>query len=75
MLSRAYVLAVEGEHEVVNELPFDSFYFGLIAFGALIAVLLLTYSFRSVGTRHPDRDGMHEGPHDAPHDARAGSGH
>ncbi|WP_299035504.1 hypothetical protein [uncultured Pseudokineococcus sp.] len=78
MLSRAVVQAADGEvdgaHEMlVNELPFDSFYFGLIAFSALIAVLLLTYAFRSVGTRHPDRDGMHEGPHSGPHDA--GSGH
>lgn len=75
MLSRGVVTAVEGEHEIVTELPFDSFYFGVIAFAALIALLLLTYAFRSVGSRHPDRDGMHEGPHDAPHDARAGSEH
>lgn len=66
---------VAGEHEVVNELPFPSIYFGVIAFAALVALLLLTYAFRSVSTRHPDRDGMHDGPHDAPHDARAGSGH
>ncbi|MEJ5869219.1 hypothetical protein WDV85_15865 [Pseudokineococcus sp. 5B2Z-1] len=78
VVGAALVLASEAEgehHEIVNELPFPSFYFGLIAFGALIALLLLTYAFKSVSTRHPDRDGMHEGPHDAPHDARAGSGH
>lgn len=26
--------------------------FGLIAFGALVALLAVTYAFRSVGTRH-----------------------
>ncbi|MEJ5945170.1 hypothetical protein WDZ17_07645 [Pseudokineococcus basanitobsidens] len=72
MLSVVSVLASgEAEHEAVNELPFDSFFFGLIAFGALIAVLLVTYAFRSVGSRHRDHDGLHDGPHAAPHDAGA----
>lgn len=35
-----------------GELPFSPVVFGLSAFGALVAMLLVTYAFRSVGTRH-----------------------
>ncbi len=45
-LSRA---AEEAAHQ---ELPIPPLAYGLIAFGALMALLLVTYAFRSVGTRH-----------------------
>ena len=38
--------------EVVNELPFPPEVFGIGAFIGLTAMLLITYAFRSVGTRH-----------------------
>ena len=38
--------------EVVNELPFAPWVFGVGAFVGLVAMLLITYAFRSVGTRH-----------------------
>jgi hypothetical protein len=47
----AIVAAAEqaAEH---NELPFSPLVFGIAAFGSLVAMLLVTYAFRSVGTRH-----------------------
>ncbi|MBO1750726.1 hypothetical protein J4G33_02805 [Actinotalea sp. BY-33] len=47
----AALLAAE-EAEVVNHLPMAPEAFGLVAFGALMALLAVTYAFRSVGTRH-----------------------
>jgi hypothetical protein len=38
--------------EHVNELPVDAAWFGIGGFGGLIALLLITYAFRSVGSRH-----------------------
>jgi hypothetical protein len=38
--------------EVVNELPFPPWVFGVGAFVGLVAMLLIAYAFRSVGTRH-----------------------
>ncbi|MEV7972267.1 hypothetical protein [Cellulomonas sp. NPDC089187] len=44
--------AAEAAAEHGNELPFSPVVFGLAGFGVLIALLLVTYAFRSVGTRH-----------------------
>jgi hypothetical protein len=38
--------------EVVNELPFEPWVFGVGAFVGLVAMLLTAYAFKSVGTRH-----------------------
>jgi hypothetical protein len=38
--------------EHVNELPVEPIFFGLGGFGGLVALLLVAYAFRSVGTRH-----------------------
>ena len=38
--------------EHVNELPVEPIVFGLGGFGGLVAMLLVAYAFRSVGTRH-----------------------
>lgn len=35
-----------------HELPFAPAVFGILAFGGLVALLLVVYAFRSVGTRH-----------------------
>lgn len=40
------------EAEAVNHLPMAPAAFGLVSFGALLALLAVTYAFRSVGTRH-----------------------
>ncbi len=44
--------AAEAAAEHSSDLPFAPEVFGLAGFGALIALLLVTYAFRSVGTRH-----------------------
>jgi len=46
------LLAAQEAAEHGTELPFSPVVFGLSAFGGLIAMLLVTYAFRSVGTRH-----------------------
>jgi hypothetical protein len=38
--------------EHVNELPVEPMWFGIGGFGGLVALLLVAYAFRSVGTRH-----------------------
>jgi hypothetical protein len=38
--------------EVVNELPFEPWVFGVGAFIGLVAMLLIAYAFKSIGTRH-----------------------
>lgn len=45
------VLAAEAASEHANE-PIAPIVLGLIAFGALVAALLVTYAFRNVGNRH-----------------------
>ena len=46
-------LRMAGEaHEVVNELPADPVVFGVAGVGGLVALLLVTYAVRSVGSRH-----------------------
>jgi len=44
-------LAAHAE-EVVNELPIPAAAMGLLAFTGLMALLFVTFAFRSVGTRH-----------------------
>ena len=41
----------ETEH-VVNELPIPAPAIGLLVFTGLMALLFVTFAFRSVGTRH-----------------------
>ncbi|MFI6424558.1 MULTISPECIES: hypothetical protein [unclassified Promicromonospora] len=45
------VLAAEAASEHANE-PISPIALGLIAFGALVAALVVTYAFRNVGNRH-----------------------
>lgn len=47
----ALITAAEAA-EHANELPFSPVVFGVGAFVGLVAMLLITYAFRSVGTRH-----------------------
>ncbi|MDM7853939.1 hypothetical protein [Cellulomonas alba] len=44
------VLTEAAEH--ARELPFDPVVFGVGAFVGLVAMLLITFAFRSAGTRH-----------------------
>jgi hypothetical protein len=48
----AVVLAAEEGAEAASHLPIPPLVFGLLAFGGLVTLLLVTYAFRSVGTRH-----------------------
>ncbi len=43
--------AAEGS-EHANTLPMSPLAFGLVTMGALLGLLLVTWAFRSVGTRH-----------------------
>lgn len=47
MLTIAALAAEQGA-----ELPIPPVGYGLLAFGALLSLLAITYAFRSVGTRH-----------------------
>jgi hypothetical protein len=42
----------EATEEVSHALPIPPLAFGLLAFGALMGLLFVTFAFRSVGTRH-----------------------
>ena len=42
----------ETSSHVVNELPIPAEAIGLLAFTGLMAMLFVTYAFRSIGTRH-----------------------
>ncbi|CAM5781006.1 hypothetical protein [Cellulomonas persica] len=48
----ALIVAAEEAAEKANELPFPPVVFGIGAFAGLVAMLLFTYAFRLVGTRH-----------------------
>lgn len=49
-MNAALRAAEAAEH--ATELPFEPVVFGVAGFGVLVALLLVTYAFRSVGTRH-----------------------
>lgn len=44
--------ATESTSETHNQLPMAPEAFGLLALGALMSLLLVTWAFRSVGSRH-----------------------
>ncbi|WP_168217004.1 MULTISPECIES: hypothetical protein [Micrococcales] len=48
----AALRVAETAAEHTTELPFSPVVFGITAFGVLLALLLVTFAFRSVGTRH-----------------------
>ncbi len=45
-------LPMTGGHEVVHELAVHPIMFGVIAFVVLMFLLLVTYAFKSIRTRH-----------------------
>ena len=49
---RAFVLISDEGAAVTHTLGMPAAAFGLVAFGALIALLLVTWAFRSVGSRN-----------------------
>ena len=48
----AALIAAAEAAEHTNELPIPPILFGVGAFVGLVAMLLITFAFRSVGTRH-----------------------
>ena len=46
------LIAAEESAEAANHLPIPPEAVGLLGFGGLLALLAVTYAFRSVGTRH-----------------------
>lgn len=46
------ILPLASGNEVVNQLPVAPVWYGIITFSVLIFLLLVTFAFRSVGTRH-----------------------
>jgi len=57
LLATAVIAAEEGEHvgHVVNELWFPAPLFGVIMFVFFVALALVTFSFRDVANRHPEK--------------------
>lgn len=52
-MNNPVLLAEEGV-QVVNELPMDAIWYGVIAFALLMLMLLATMSLRSVSLRHEE---------------------
>ena len=46
------ILPFSGGHEIVNEWAIAPSWFGIITCTVLVFLLLVTFAFRSVGTRH-----------------------
>lgn len=45
-------LPMSAGHEVVNQLPMHPVMYGVLAFAILVLLLLTTFAFRNVRTRH-----------------------
>ena len=52
MLTNAIATAAGTASEVHFEIPMRAEAYGLIALGSLMALLALTFAFRSIGNRH-----------------------
>lgn len=52
MIGAILASAAAEESEHANSLPMSPELFGLATLGTLLALLLVTWAFRSVGTRH-----------------------
>lgn len=52
MHSALVTSALGAAQETVHDLPFAPPVYGLVAFGVLAGLLLVTFAFRSVGSRH-----------------------
>ncbi len=46
-----------------NELPMHPFFYGLIVFGGLMALAVVTWSYRHVANRHSHKVDSHSGHH------------
>lgn len=49
---RSSLVALEGGHEIVNQLAVPPAMYGVIALVVLLFLLLVAYAFRNVHTRH-----------------------
>ena len=54
MLNTSLILAAAEGHHVVNELPMDPIWYGLLVFALLMAALAATMSMRSRALRLPE---------------------
>ncbi|MCU1479293.1 MAG: hypothetical protein JWQ19_79 [Subtercola sp.] len=62
--------------EVVNQLPFPGFFFGLIAFVIFLSFGLVMWSYRDVANRHPKKSAEFAQTHDLHgHGDRTGADH
>ena len=57
------ILANEAVTEHAVSLPMPSFFFGLIAMGAFIALSGITWSYRNVANRHNHKSQSHSAHH------------
>lgn len=69
----ALTSAIAESSHVVNELPMPSFMFGVIAFVALMALAVATWTFRNVSEKAPQSSRVL--PPEAPLDADDAAGH
>ncbi|MEF2976595.1 hypothetical protein [Subtercola sp. YIM 133946] len=62
--------------EVVNQLPFPGFFFGLIAFVLFLTFGFVMWSYRDVANRHPKKSAEFAQTHDLHgHGDRTGADH
>ena len=54
MLNTSLILAAAEGHHVVNELPMDPIWYGLLVFALLMVALAVTMSMRSRALRLPE---------------------
>ena len=59
---KAILAATEG-HEIVNPLPFDAFFFGVIAMSVFLLLAAVTWSYRDVANRHDHKSDKSQGHH------------
>ena len=63
-------------NEVVNQLPFPGFFFGLIAFVIFMSLGFVMWSYRDVANRHPKKSAEFAASHDLHgHGDRTGADH
>jgi heme/copper-type cytochrome/quinol oxidase subunit 2 len=62
-MNSVIVAAVEGEHEIINALPFPSIIFGVIAISIFVLLAYVTWSYRDVANRHEHKVGDSKASH------------
>ncbi len=57
------ILAEAEGHAIVNPLPFDAFFFGVIAMSVFLLLGAVTWSYRDVANRHDHKSGKSSSSH------------